>query len=204
MNKKVIIYFLLFFALIIFPSNKMILGKGHGGLRVTPRNITELNNAIRIRNENSKKKRDKMSELQKMVHQNQDKFRNALENIMIMENMIGENSYEIVENASDLKESFNNTIHYEEDFLSRSKYMKFFFGQKKEIKEKFGKEIDKRKEGIKVLENLFIEAEHNRDLTEIYTKQLSDLKEEEKRMEDFYNEEIRRKGVLTWLINIFE
>ena len=199
----------LFFAwlIIIFLSiNTTVLnaeGSRSVGFRVTPRNVDELNQAIELRKQSFLKERAGMEENKSRIYENQNKLRSGVQNLMIMENMIGKNGLEVARIAGDLNMSLDDTLRFERDFSERSKVKKFFFGQKKKVVDGFSNEINNREEKILKLKELLENSEVSSDIKNILQEQLTNIEDEQNRLGDYFQNEIKRKGILTWLVNIF-
>lgn len=203
MKKIIFIISLLF---VLFSINQNVQASDQvrrGGLRVTPRNIEGLNKTIDFRRDNFIKEMAGMDEIKSKIYENQNRLRGGAQNLMIMENMIGDNGEKVAIIAEDLNESAKNTLQFEEDFSERSGFKKFLFGQKKNIVKDFSEEIKNNEERIIELKELMNKSEVSLELRNILDEQFNNIKEEHGRMNMYFQEETKRKGILTWLINIF-
>ncbi len=178
--------------------------KKSGGLRVTPRNTDELNQAIELRKQSFQKERAGMNEMMSQIYEKQNKLRSGAQNLMIMENMMGVHGPEVSRLAEDLNSSSVNTLKLEEAFQNRGKVKKFFFGQNKEIVESFSTEISQRDESITRLRELFEDSEITPEVKDIFRVQLTGIEEEQNRIKEYFQKETKRKGILTWFLNIFK
>jgi hypothetical protein len=175
-----------------------------GGFRVLPRNIDELNQAMELRGKNFKKERAGMNEINSKIYENQNKLRNGVQNLMMMEKMIRKNGLEISILAEDLNNLTKNTLKFEQEFAERSSFKKFFFGQKKEIVENFLKEINEREKKILKIKELIESSEVSVEIEDVLQEQFIDIEDEQNRLNSYFQGEIKRKGILTWLVNIFD
>jgi uncharacterized protein (DUF3084 family) len=174
------------------------------GFRVTPRNTEELNQAIEMRKQNFQKERAGMEEEKSLMYENQNKIRSGAQNLMIMENMIGKNGPETSRVAGDINLSSEKTLKLESEFKNRSKVKKFFFGHKKDIVDTFSEEISQRDKNISKLRELYEDLESSEEVKGIFLKQLENIEEEQGRIEEYFQNETKRKGILTWFANIFK
>ncbi|MDA3839741.1 MAG: hypothetical protein PF572_01510 [Patescibacteria group bacterium] len=174
------------------------------GFRVTPRNTEELNQAIEMRKQNFQKERAGMEEEKSLMYENQNKIRSGAQNLMIMENMIGKNGPETSRVAGDINLSSEKTLKLESEFKNRSKVKKFFFGHKKDIVDTFSEEISQRDKNISKLRELYEDLESSEEVKAIFLKQLENIEEEQGRIEEYFQNETKRKGILTWFANIFK
>ena len=144
-----------------------------------------------------------MDETIASIYKNQNRLRSGAQNLMIMENMIGDGGYEVSDLAQGLNESVGDTLQFEEEFNSRGKIKKFFFGQKKDISEKFLQNISERDKKIERLKELYQDCQCSPEIKSIFNGQLSGIEEEQNRIKEYYESQTKKKGILSWFANIF-
>jgi len=204
MRKTLILFILIFLPLNVFAGNLDKTQTRSRGFRVTPRNVEELRTAIESRKENLKRKREGMDESKLPIYTNQDKLRGGVQNLMIMENMLGGIGLEVSDLSMSLNDLSEDSLKYEEEFTKRGKFKKFFFGQKNETKEKFSENIKERADDISKLKQLYDKCSCDKEVKDIFGEQMSEIENEQQRIETYYQGEVKRRGILTWLINIFK
>lgn len=206
--KKIVITSL--FLIIIFPTILLAQNKGTGanmggGLRVTPRNVEELKDAIDLRESEFEKGlayEEEEGILQ--IKRNQNRFKGAVQNLMIMENMVGDNSLKLREHTQNLNQLSARTLELEMEFSERGFFKKMFFGQKNKSKQEFSKIIEEREFAIGELKKIFENCECSNEVKNIFEEQLNEISLEHERLGNFYAKESKKKGILSWLINVFD
>jgi len=206
--KKIIIiplFLILTFLMVLFAQDRGASANMGGGLRVTPRNVEELKNAIDLRK--SEFERSLASEEEERVleiKRNQNRFKGAVQNLMIMENMVGGNSLRLREHAQNLNQLSARALELEIEFSDRNIFKKIFFGQKKKSKFDFSEIIDERELEISELKKILENCECTNEVKNIFEEQLEEIDLEHERLESFYIKESKKKGIFSWLVNIFD
>ena len=203
MKKTLILFAVILLPLSVLAANTEKTQIQRRGLRVTPRNVDELKASIKSRNERFEKEREGMEGNKALIYENQDRLRSGAQNLMIMENMLGKAGREISDLSMSLNNLSNDSLKYEEEFSKRGGIKKFFFGQKKDIKENFSKNIAEREDKILKLKELYNKCDCDEDVRQIFEEQITNIEDEQNRLDNYFKKETKRKGILRWLINIF-
>jgi len=175
-----------------------------GGLRIVPGNIDGLNKTIESRDKSFEKERSGMEEVKSKIYENQNKFRGAVQNLIMMEKMIGRNGPMVAVLAEDLNNFTKNTLKLEQEFSERNSFKKFFFGQKNESVNIFSDVLTQRKEKIAEIKELLSAVEASDEVSDVLKEQIFLIDAEQERLNDFFEKETKRKGILTWFLNIFK
>ena len=175
-----------------------------GGLRIVPGNIDGLNKTIESRDKSFEKERSGMEEVKSKIYGNQNKFRGAVQNLIMMEKMIGRNGPMVAVLAEDLNNFTKNTLKLEQEFSERNSFKKFFFGQKNESVNIFSDVLTQRKEKIAEIKELLSAVEASDEVSDVLKEQIFLIDAEQERLNDFFEKETKRKGILTWFLNIFK
>lgn len=203
MKKTLILFAVILLPLSVLAANTEKTQIQRRGLRVTPRNVDELKASIKSRKERFEKEREGMEGNKALIYENQDRLRSGAQNLMIMENMLGRTGREISDLSMSLNNLSNDSLKYEEEFSKRGGIKKFFFGQKKDIKENFSKNIAEREDKILKLKELYNKCDCDEDVRQIFEEQITNIEDEQNRLDNYFKKETKRKGILRWLINIF-
>lgn len=201
---KKILFLILIIGLFFIFQNKVNANENgrKGGLRVTPRNAEELRGAIDLREKQFDSSLDSLEEPLIEIVKNQNRFKAGVQNLMIMDGLVDDPDLRSV--SEDLNATVERTLEIEKEIVSRSFLKKIFFGQKIKTREDFLIILNKRKEGVEKIQDIYNGCDCNNEIRSIFEKQLNEIKKEQERIELLHKREGEKKGLFPWILSLFK
>ncbi|MFH1457392.1 MAG: hypothetical protein ABIF17_04790 [Patescibacteria group bacterium] len=138
------------------------------------------------------------------VYQNQNRVREAVHTLLSSEVLVGGIGPKVSEIAKDFDNSVQKTIIAEAKIQERSGFVKFLIGGAKDAAQELKQEALKNKEKIQELKQLKDENWMQTDVKDVFQEQIQNLEQEQDRLEELANKEIKRNGIFGWFINLFK
>jgi len=174
-------------------------------LMIQERTQLEVQKIDEVEQSVQQKKREMNQEIQQMgkslqsVYQNQNEVRLAVHSLLAMKDTLGGIGPQVSEIATEFNNSVQSTIEAEEKIQTKNRLVKFFTGGDKEAAGKIEQEVNRNQERIQQLTQLKEQCECGDEVKAMFQEQITNMEQEQNRLQQVAQIEKRTKGVFGWL-----
>ena len=169
--------------------------------RVKATTTTELKQMIQERKQEMQQELESMNEKKEKVYRNQNRVREAVHALLVMEDLVGG----IGKNVSEIARNFNNsvqkTIQAEEKIQKRDFISNFLFGGDQEAADEIEEEVNTNQNRIQQLKQYMNECNCTQEIKNTLQEQIQEMEQEQTRLKELSQNEKEKKSLFGWLFN---